>query len=103
MAEKKEVVRIDPWSLGKIEAVFGLIAGLIAGILGAISFLISSGTPQMAAFANFGTGFFAGVGILIIIVAPIVFALIGLIAGIIMALVYNFIVKYVGGVELEFK
>lgn len=103
MSENKEVKRIDPWSLGKVTAALGVVWGIIAGILGAIGFLIGSGTVEMAQFTGYGTGFFAGVGILIIIIMPVIGAIAGLLGGIITAALYNIVVKYVGGVILEFK
>ena len=104
MVEKKEVRRIDPWSLGKVSAAIGLIWGIIFGILGAIAFLISSGSPEaQESMKMFSGSFFAGVGILIIVVMPVIGAIAGLLGGIISAALYNIVVKYVDGVILEFK
>lgn len=89
------VRKVGAVSLGKIMgiiyAVFGLIFGAIVSI---ISLLGAASAEGSGAF-----GAMMGVGAIIIV--PIVYGVMGFIAGIITALIYNVAAGWVGGINLE--
>ena len=79
----------------KLQALVMAIVGLIAGILyafGGFFFELFTGT------LNSGTAiaFFALIGM------PLLFAAVGFIAGAIGAVLYNFVAKWFGGIEMDF-
>ncbi len=91
-ANKRVIKRIDPWSLAKI---YSLGLGLIGFVLGLIIAIFSLALGSMS-----GMAFFA-FGVAAIIVLPILFGLVGLVAGALTAVVYNLIAQHFGGIEVE--
>lgn len=99
-----DITYIDPLTAGKVNAIFGLVAGLLTGILT----LITSGvvasylrtqswaSPEVISQAQ-SAGF---AGLLIFLVLGVVT---GFIAGAVGALIFNFTVKLVGGVRIGMK
>lgn len=71
---------------------------LIAGLMGALGALANSGSHNnpIAAFGAIGV-------ILIAILIPIFYGVMGFILGLIGALIYNLIAKWVGGFEIELQ
>lgn len=98
MAEKKfELKSINPKSLAKVLAVNGLIIGLLVGIvIAAFGGLASQIAPGGRMFA-------VAFGVLSIIIFPIAYAIAGFVGGAIMAVIYNFVAKRVGGVKVVLK
>jgi hypothetical protein len=47
------------------------------------------------------SGFVAGLGVLALVLFPILYAIVGFIAGAFTAAVYNLVAKWTGGVEIE--
>jgi hypothetical protein len=98
--------RLEPWPLAKVYAVLGLIWGLIVGviftIIAAMVGSIASSFTNTTAIVN-PTMFWAGFGVLSIIIFPIIGAISGLIGGIIAAVLYNIVAKWVGGIEMKFE
>jgi hypothetical protein len=92
----KEITRMDVLSVGKIYAVTLAILGFILGIFVA---LIGSAAATFHRPGMFGAGF----GIASIIIFPVIYAIIGFIAGIIGAALYNLVAKWVGGIQIELK
>jgi hypothetical protein len=93
------VKRVGVLSLAKIQAVimavFGLIIGLFYGLLlGAMSAMMPSGRDGAA---------MGGIGILSVFIFPIIYAVLGFIAGAIGALIYNFAAGFIGGIEMEIE
>lgn len=91
-ANKKVIRRIDPWSMAKMYAL-GL--GLLGFVLGLIIAIFSVALGSMS-----GMAFFA-FGVAAVIVLPILFGIIGLVAGALTAVVYNLIAGHFGGIEIE--
>lgn len=93
------IARMDVMSLAKIYglsmAVMGFIFGLFFGLLmaGAGSAASEAGAAE--------AGILAGVGMFAIIVFPLMYGFLGFIAGIVGALVYNVLAKWVGGIAVE--
>lgn len=89
------ITKINPLSLGKVVAIITGVIGLFFGAMG-ILFMglytiapieIMEIVPMMAAF----------------LMIPVIYAVFGFIAGIIVAIIFNFISKYIGGLELEIE
>lgn len=88
------VRRIEPISLARITGIIYAIIGLIVALPAGC----------MAAMVGTGAGegmFFGGLGILLVVVYPVVLGVVGLIGGLITALIYNFVAGRFGGVVLE--
>jgi hypothetical protein len=86
--------RVGVLSLAKIEtiiaAIFGLLLGIFYGIFSSFLNSTASTTNNSFVFGWWG-----------VIIFPVLYGLIGFIAGAIGALLYNLISKWVGGVELD--
>lgn len=95
--------RVDPMScakvLGLLNAVGGLIAGLMVSTIGlAAGQLAQQGGGGAAPMAG-AIGAMFGVGAIVFF--PIVYGVIGFLAGVIGGLLYNVIAGLVGGIRLE--
>lgn len=90
--------RISPLSLGKVSAIIYAIFGLIAGIFITIFFLvgISVAKPESAFFLPV-------LGAASIIILPIFYGIIGFVAGVVGAFIYNLIARWIGGIEVTLK
>jgi len=102
MGEKTiQSIPVMPFALmiAVISAVIGLIIGIIyAGVFGVILSTVSHNTGV----AGLGLlGILFGVGAVIIM--PILGFIGGLIQGIIIAVLYNFLAPRIGGIKLRFK
>ena len=81
-------------SVGKISAVISAIMGLIIGIIYALIGMVL----LFSSDAMLGILLISG-----IILAPLLYGVIGFVSGIIFAAVYNFVAKRFGGIEIEFE
>lgn len=102
--EEKTITRIPAMPLalmlGTIEAVFGLIGGLIAaGFWGTMISIITS-MPNYQGPSTAFLGAFFGIGAIILF--PIMGFISGLVQGLIVAVVYNFLAPRIGGIKLQF-
>ena len=90
-----KLMRLGVLFSAKLQAIVMALVGLIAGILYAFGGLIYE---LLTGTVNSGTAlaFFALIGM------PIVFAISGLIAGAVGALLYNLVARWVGGIEMDF-
>ena len=86
--------------LGAIGAVFGLIGGIIAAGFWATIFQAVSSTPNYTGPSLSYLGIFFGLGALIM--APIAGFISGLIQGLIVAVLYNWLAPKIGGIKLQF-
>jgi hypothetical protein len=91
----RRIKRIAPLQLGKMLALLYGIMGLIFIPIFLLMSVVSSQMPSEAQ-----TGMMA-MGIGFAIFAPILYAIMGFIFGIIGAFIYNFVAKFVGGIEVE--
>ena len=89
-----EIKRFDVVSVGKIMAVVYTVMGFFIGLVIAVS-------GSFAALA--GAGIFAALGVLAIVVMPVFFGIIGFVAGIVMAFVYNIVAERVGDIAFDTK
>jgi hypothetical protein len=109
MEEKTiQSVQVMPFALMSacISAVIGLITGIIyAATFGTIFTYITSTMPTTSTTPspiNFGL-LSAILGVGAVVIMPIVFFVIGLIQGLIIAAVYNFLAPRIGGIKVRFK
>lgn len=102
---EKTIVRIPamPFALmsGAISGVLGLLMGVLmsafwASILSMINSMPSYSRPSLPGFSVF-------FGIWAIVFFPITMFVAGLVQGLIMAAVYNFLAPRIGGIRLQFK
>jgi hypothetical protein len=105
MSEKKEIKKIGVLSAGKVIGVLYLALGIIIGVpLACVALFFSSifassgiDTDTAGAFLVSGVGGAAVYGICV----PIIYGVTGFIGGAIMALIYNIVAGFMGGIELE--
>src|SRR5690606_768630 len=85
--------------VGSAAKVYGLTLGLLGVLIGIIYPLVFSligGYGFEMPIANAG-----GLGIAMLIITPIIYGVIGFIFGALGAVVYNFVAKKFGGLEIE--
>ena len=92
---KKEIRAIDVMSLAKVAAVINAIYGFFVGLLLSVGFFIwpVPGIQQISRMIGAG----------LIIVVPLIYGIIGFLAGAIFAFIYNFVASKVGGVKIRLK
>lgn len=100
---KLNLKRVAPLQAGK------LLGGLY-GVMGLIFVPIMILFMGVGAFASAASGenappmpFFFGMGIGFMIVMPVFYAAMGFVTGVLGALAYNLLAKWLGGFELEFE
>ena len=102
--EEKTITRIPAMPLalmlGTIGAVFGLIGGLIAAASWTAFMSTITGMPNYQGPSASFLGVFFGISAIILF--PIVGFISGLIQGLIVAVVYNFLAPRIGGIKLQF-
>lgn len=95
-----EAIPVTPFAmmLGAISAVIGFIAGLLTTVLwtGIIGLIGTGAGVDLG-----GLAVLVGAGSIIIM--PIVAFISGLLVGLVIALVYNFLAPRIGGIQLTFK
>ena len=100
MIVKKRLVRIGPLQLGKMLAALYGAMGLIFVPFFGIFFLIGAFAPKGTNMPAPGA-VFAGAGVLLMILFPLMYAAMGFIIGLIGAAIYNLFAKWIGGIEVE--
>jgi hypothetical protein len=101
---KLRIRKLGILSVAKIQAVMMFVIGLLIGVLYGLIVIIYSlfGAGIVggdAALVIGGGGVVLGIGLMIGI--PIMYGLIGFIAGALSALIYNIFAGMVGGIEME--
>jgi hypothetical protein len=94
---------IGPMSLAKIMGLLYAGIGFLIGGLFAL-FSLLGGAAMMASASQdsgMGGGLMAGIGLGAIILFPICYGVLGFIGGLIMALLFNIVTKFAGGLELD--
>jgi len=85
--------RVGVWSVAKLLCISYGAIGFVVGLLFA---LLSSSKN------SFLPGFGATLGIATIVIAPLIYAVMGLIAGALSAVLFNIFARVTGGIEFEF-
>lgn len=93
--------RIGVLSLAKISAVLHGTMGLIFGIIFALASLLGGAFGQAARDAAAPKIISVLFGFGAILLMPLLYAIVGFLIGVVSALVYNFVAKATGGLELE--
>lgn len=105
--EMKQVKKIGVLSLAKIFAVVGIITGFLFGIM--VTIQASSTSLSFSEAVSYikqdptqiVSVFFLVLGYWSLIVAPLLFGVFQFVYGAIIALIYNLIARYVGGIKVE--
>jgi hypothetical protein len=98
--------RVAPLQAGKMLAAFyGLISLIFIPFM-----LVFMGVASVAAKSAGGAGagatpfaMFLGMGVGMIVVFPLIYTVMGFLAGVISAFIYNLLAKWIGGFEMEFE
>ena len=99
--------RFAVFSVAKMYGLLSFIFGLIIGVIYGLFFMIFG--AAISAFAPSGSDATAGavgpvvMGLIFMVMMPILYGLLGLVAGAIGALVYNALAGIVGGVRFELE
>jgi uncharacterized membrane protein YkgB len=103
--EGKTVIRIPamPFALmyGAVSAVIGLIVGVFMAIFWTSIFSFTTSIPGYTGPSWTGFGILFGVGAIVLF--PIIMFVSGLIQGLIIAVLYNFLAPRIGGIRLYFQ
>ena len=98
MTKMVEITRIGVLSLGKIFGILYAFFGLVIGTLMSLVFVFSG---AMMGDTGGITGFVFGAGA--IITLPLFYGIMGFLSGILMAVPYNMIAGWIGGLEVEIE
>jgi len=84
-------------NLGAIYAIMGLLYAIMwAGLMAVVGMFTTEAGDSSIGLAGIGL-----VGGIMLVAMPIIFAIIGFMAGAVTAIVYNFVAKYTGGMVFE--
>lgn len=95
----KTLKKIGSFSLAKVLGIFMAVVGLIVGLVFAGIFI----TAGISHYKNTTLGAGIILGILFLILAPVLYGIIGFIAGALSALVYNLLARLVGGIGITIE
>lgn len=101
--ETRSVVRlkrVGVMSAGMVSGALGAIGGLIGG---GFFFLFSMLAVSLGPQNNNPGAAALGAGIGVVIFAPLLYGVVGFIAGIIYAFIYNILAGMTGGLQMEFS
>lgn len=97
--------RFGVLSVAKMNAIIWFIFGLIVGVLYGLFFIIFG--AAMSSFAPEGGGMGATesvvAGVIFMVAMPMIYGLMGLVAGAVGALVYNALAGLIGGIKFEIE
>lgn len=91
--------RMEPWSLAKIAGAVYVVIGLIIGACFSLISVLGLATTPDDAPARLGLFF----GVSAIVWAPLFYGLLGFVGALIVAGLYNWMARMVGGVRLELE
>lgn len=97
---KKRLKKIEPFQLGKIFGALYALSSLVM-LPFILLFSILAGFAQQSAGVAPPMPLMLGMGAGFLIMAPIMYGIMGFISGIIGACLYNLVAKWVGGIEVE--
>jgi len=96
-----EIKKINAWSLARITTIFGLILGIVSVILLAIANKSLESIPleelQQSGITNIEFTWKTAVFTIVS------YTLVGFVWGFLIALIYNVLAKYIGGIVLDVK
>ncbi len=100
---KYEVRKVDPVSAARMMVVVGLAVGLVVGFLLLVAIWFFGGISGWAAGSAGKVIASLALGVVSLVGAPILFAVIGLICGYLGSGVYNFFANWYGGIFVEME
>ena len=104
---KMQIRRMGVFSCAKIYAIVMAAFGLVFGVLYGLFFMVIGGAMLAAGSGARGEGAAGAgglvIGLVMMVVIPIFYGVLGFVMGAIGALVYNIAAGFVGGVELELE
>ncbi len=92
--QMREIKYIEPTSWAK---VYGFILACFGLVFAALMALVGMGSSLAGGGIFMGGGF----GIAYLVIAPIIYGLIGFVLGLISAMIYNFAAGRIGGVRIQ--
>jgi len=104
--EKREVKKIGIFSVAKVLALFGILFGIVYGVQ--VGLAANSSPLTFAEAATYAaqdptvaiTAYSIALGWWMVIIAPIVYAIVYYLVGLIGGLLYNWFARMVGGIKL---
>ena len=94
--------RVDPWSAAKITGAVYAGIGIFLGVIFALMSIVGAGVAQISETqGEFPPLLGALFGVGAIVLVPLLYGALGLISGALVAALYNFCSRYVGGLEVE--
>ena len=102
---KVQIKRMGVFSCAKIYSITLAAMGLIVGVIYGLIFIVLGGAMMAGGGRDAGMagGSTLVIGLVMMIAIPVMYGILGFIAGIIGALVYNVAAGIVGGLELEIE
>lgn len=92
---KKQITRLSPHQNGK---VFGILMAITSLIFIIPMYLLMSAIPHMQPPGN--SAAFPG---FMLLAMPLIYLIFGYLSVVLWCIVYNFITKYIGGIEFELE
>ena len=90
---KKRLKHIDPLQLGKVlAALYGCLSLIVVPFI-IIFALVASHTGNGSAFP----------GVVLLIFVPVLYAIVGFVGGVIMAVLYNLLAAFTGGIHFTLE
>lgn len=96
MARRVTITKIDPFSLGKLQAAVLAAAGVVFGLIFGIGSLL----------ASFSEGRFWGgvvLAIAAVIAFPLIYGVLGFFSGYVGGLIYNLAANTIGGIKIALQ
>ncbi len=98
MLKRLTINRIDPISAGKVFGVINLVIGILYGLSVGMFLTYENG---LGPSNGMGPWFGMIMGVIALCVAPIAFGVLGFVSGLLMSVIHNSAVRYMGGLILE--
>lgn len=98
----KRLKRIDPWSAARVLGALYAMVGVLVGLFAACFTMVGVGAQsEVAGFGASDAAALSGLGVFAILVFPVIYGIIGLIAGVVISSLYNIVAGWTGGFEIE--
>lgn len=104
---KKRLKSVDPLQAGKMLGVLYAAMGLIFIPFILLFSLVGALVPELQGGGNsdvsIGMGVAVGIGLGMAVLMPALYGVMGFVSGIVSALVYNLVAKWIGGIQFELE
>lgn len=92
---------VDPLQYAFVLGVLEALLGLVIGVIFWLTFATTARSIPNAGAS--GLGFMMAAGPLLIVMAPIFYGILGFIVGLIVAVIYNIVAKWTGGIQMTLE